>query len=528
MNTMAYPQQRDCVNSLGIPVDNLSLQQAVDRIIDMAKSRDGNTRLVSTLNVDFLVNSLGWAFSRPRHPELLNVLRNSDLVTADGFPIVWLSKIAGTPLRQRVTGSDMTPALAARAAREGLSLFLLGGGEGVAAAAAETLQASHRGLRIAGTSAPFIHTQGPALADFAADDRVVLDNINNSGADILLVGLGNPKQELWFNRNRHKLQVPVAIGVGGTFEFITGKTRRAPQWMQRLNLEWVYRISQDPVRLWRRYAKGLFKLGALASPLIYYRIKEDLLYSGMRREKSAAPEWRSIWSSRDQSLAVLRLPSLLTRQYLEQLVRSLQAGRLETATRLLDFSQVKHVEISGHQEFFTLADMLRDPQNDISLLGMTAAVKRQLAACRLMDVLGENQEGNTLNALNSKAGKRAKQGLCCKSYMMGNTGLIFLAGRIDGDSLARIGFVESLRDSSRDRTCILDFRDVALLESSAIAELYPLIKSLQESEKGEILVSGAGPNIRQMFRMAALEKPVRFIDDTALLAMLATGENTHD
>ncbi|MDH5171298.1 MAG: glycosyl transferase, partial [Gammaproteobacteria bacterium] len=90
MSTMTYPLARDCVNSLGIPVDNLSLQQAIDRIVDMAHNREGKTHLVSTLNVDFLVNSLGYGFTRPRHPELLNVLRSSDMVTADGFPIIWL------------------------------------------------------------------------------------------------------------------------------------------------------------------------------------------------------------------------------------------------------------------------------------------------------------------------------------------------------------------------------------------------------------------------------------------------------
>jgi N-acetylglucosaminyldiphosphoundecaprenol N-acetyl-beta-D-mannosaminyltransferase len=528
MTTLAYPRQRDCVNSLGIPVDNLSLRQAIDRIINMAKNRDGNTNLVSTLNVDFLVNSLGWAFTRPRHPELLNVLRNSALVTADGFPILWLSKIAGTPLRQRVTGSDMTPELARRAARENLSLFLLGGGEGAAAAAAKSLQANNPGLKIAGTSAPFIHTQGPGLADCAADDREVLHNINNSGADILLVGLGNPKQELWFNRNRHKLRVPVAIGIGGTFEFITGTVKRAPVWMQKMNLEWAYRISQDPGRLWSRYTKGLLKLSVLTAPLLYYRAKEELLYRGSRKADAPAIEWSSVWSSRDLSLAILRLPRLLTRCYLEQLVSFMQEPSCTTVTRLLDFSQVKHVEISGHQEFFALSAMLRDPGNDISLLGMTASVKRQLAACRIMDILGENQEGNPLNALNSKPANPGDQTFSCKSYMMGNTGLIFLAGRLDGESLARTGFVESLRDSARDRTCILDFRDVFLLESSAIAELYPLITSVQASEHGEILISGAGPNIRQMFRMSALEEPVRFIEDTNLLDRLGTGEKAND
>ena len=131
---------RDCVNSLGIPVDNVSLNEAVERVLQMASTVGGSARLVSTLNVDFLVNALGYAFSRPRHPELLEVLRSSDLVTADGFPIVLLSRISGRPLKERVTGADMVPALAKRAAQQGLSLFLLGGGRGIAQAAAEELK----------------------------------------------------------------------------------------------------------------------------------------------------------------------------------------------------------------------------------------------------------------------------------------------------------------------------------------------------------------------------------------------------
>jgi len=211
-HSIALPE-RDCINSLGIPVDDLTLHSAVDRIVAMARRRDGRARLVSTLNVDFLVNSLGTALTRPRHPELLEVLRSSDLVTADGFPIVWLSRLLGRPLAGRVCGSDLVPALAERAVREGLSLFLFGGAQGVAAAAAQRLQERYPGLKIAGTAAPVVHTTGNALGGTAEEDAALLGQIHASGADILLVGLGNPKQELWFNRTRSQLQVPVSIGV---------------------------------------------------------------------------------------------------------------------------------------------------------------------------------------------------------------------------------------------------------------------------------------------------------------------------
>jgi N-acetylglucosaminyldiphosphoundecaprenol N-acetyl-beta-D-mannosaminyltransferase len=521
MATMNYPATRDCFNSLGIPVDNLSLQDAVDRIVAMTKDYKGRTRLVSTLNVDFLVNSLGYALTRPRHPELLNVLRSSDMVTADGFPIIWLSKIVGKPLKQRVTGSDLTPALATRAAKEGLSLFLLGGAEGVAAAAANCLQLANPTLNIAGTSASFIKTEGPALKYFATDDEPLLKNINSSGADILLVGLGNPKQELWFNRNRHKLQVPVAIGVGGTFEFITGTVKRAPQWMQKSNFEWLFRITQDPARLWRRYATGMIKLGVLTAPLIYYRAKESVFYPRTVATETPKIVWQSVWSSRNQSLAALRLPRLVSARYLEELVYSLQQEHASVALRLLDFSTVKHIEIAGHQEFFRLAQLLAAPQNDISVLGVPKAVKRLLGACRIMDVVCENHNGDTLSTLSYSPHDKHAQETGCKSYVMSNTALMFLSGIVNGKGLAEIGFVECLLHTARDRTNIIDLRNVTLLESTAIAELEPLIASHQTTGDGAIMVSGADANARQMFRMTGLGGSVIFIDDITLLASIA-------
>ena len=126
MLSIFYPQLRDCVNSLGVPVDNLSLREAIERIICMAKMRDGKSRLVFSLNEKILFNTVGYPFSRPRHPELLNVLRTSELVMANDFPIVWLSQIIGRPLQQRLPAADLAPLLAKRSAEESLSLFFAG------------------------------------------------------------------------------------------------------------------------------------------------------------------------------------------------------------------------------------------------------------------------------------------------------------------------------------------------------------------------------------------------------------------
>ncbi len=262
------------VGMLGLAFDAVTLEATVAHLAELALARrrgeDRPLCQVATVNVDFLVNVYGWGRS-VRHPELRDVLRRAGLVVADGMPLVWLSRLLGAPLPERVAGSDLVPALAARAAQEGLSLYLLGGREGVAQRAAEVLQRRYPGLVIAGWRSPMIHTAGPQLPRSLAEDEALVAEINASGADVLLVGLGNPKQELWIDRNRSRLAVAAAIGVGGTYEFIAGTVSRAPVGLQRAGLEWLYRLTRQPRRLFKRYAVGLVAFGHMAGRQLWGR-----------------------------------------------------------------------------------------------------------------------------------------------------------------------------------------------------------------------------------------------------------------
>jgi exopolysaccharide biosynthesis WecB/TagA/CpsF family protein len=259
---------------LGIPFDNLDLNQAVDRIFELVEdySQDNRPRLVATVNVDFLVNTHSWRLNRTRHPELLEILRNADLVTADGMPIVWASGLMGRRLKQRVSGSDLVPKIAEEAVQRKKSIYFLGGREDIAEKAANTLKLKFPDLIISGVFSPIVRVEGRELLWAERDDLPIVEIINNSRPDILLIGFGNPKQELWFHRNQSKLNVPVSIGIGGTYEFVAGTVSRAPDWMQNSGLEWLYRLSQDPKRLFRRYFIDFFKYASNVLPLIlYYR-----------------------------------------------------------------------------------------------------------------------------------------------------------------------------------------------------------------------------------------------------------------
>jgi len=246
----------------GMFFDALTARQTLERIFDFAAAPTGERgcRIAATVNVDFIVNTYYAFKSAPADPALASVLRRAELVVADGMPLVWLSRLLGTPLPERVAGSDLVPMIAERAAEEGVKLYFLGGKTEYTRRAAELLCARHSGLEIE-VDTPFVELDAP---DAAARDREICRRINASGAAILLVGFGNPKQELWLERNRRNLNCGIAIGVGGTFNFIAGAVKRAPEWMRRSGTEWIYRIIQEPGRLWKRYGIGLLQFNIMA------------------------------------------------------------------------------------------------------------------------------------------------------------------------------------------------------------------------------------------------------------------------
>ncbi|MEX0801661.1 MAG: WecB/TagA/CpsF family glycosyltransferase [Dehalococcoidia bacterium] len=182
-------------------------------------------------------------------PALREVVNSAAMVVPDGMPLVWAAKLSGARVSGRVTGHDLTRALAELSANEGASIFLLGAATSVAQAAAEALKRGYPGARIAGVYSP-PDCPYPFPKD---EDRRMLEAVNGSGADALLVALGCPKQDLWLGSHRGDLQASIAIGVGGVFDVLAGNLSRAPRWAQATGLEWLYRMAQEPRRLSGRY-----------------------------------------------------------------------------------------------------------------------------------------------------------------------------------------------------------------------------------------------------------------------------------
>lgn len=229
----------DSVPLLGIPFDAVSEAETCQRMLDALQAGRGG-QLV-TANLDFLRRCRSDA-------EFAELVRQAELVVADGMPLVWASRLQGTPLPERVTGSSLSILLAGHLAQTPHTLFLLGGNPGVADQAAAMLQDRFPGLQIAGTDCP------PwGFENDPCELERIGDLLRATQPSVIYVALGSPKQERLIARFRHELPGSWWIGVGISLSFITGEVSRAPVWVQRLGLEWLHRLWQEPRRLARRY-----------------------------------------------------------------------------------------------------------------------------------------------------------------------------------------------------------------------------------------------------------------------------------
>lgn len=225
-------------NILGVGISAINMEMALEQIRDWIGR--GAQTYVCVTGVHGIMES--W-----RDERLRRIHNNAGMVTPDGMPLVWLNRLRGFEYVKRVYGPDFLLAVCERSLQTGWSHYFYGGGVGVAEKLSVQLIKHFPGLKVAGTEAP------PFRPLTHEEDQAMIMQINAAKADILWVGLGTPKQEYWMSEHLGKVDAPVMIGVGAAFDFLAGIKKQAPRWMQSNGLEWLYRLTSEPRRLWRRY-----------------------------------------------------------------------------------------------------------------------------------------------------------------------------------------------------------------------------------------------------------------------------------
>ena len=231
----ARHDERDVIDILGVPVDRIDMAETLARIKDFIASGRPHRHVV--------VNASKFVMMRQDN-RLARAIRSCDLVNADGQSVVWASRFTGTPLPERVTGIDLMLELLRQSSNQGYRVYFLGAHKETVAKVVDSCQSKFSGLQVAGWHSGYFD---------ASEEQLILADIRSTQPHILFVALGSPYQEYWLESHQAELDVPFSMGVGGSFDVLAGELRRAPLWMQKRGLEWLFRLLQEPTRMWQRY-----------------------------------------------------------------------------------------------------------------------------------------------------------------------------------------------------------------------------------------------------------------------------------
>ena len=227
---------------LGVGIDKVTSQQALEKIGEFIAS--GQPHQIVTANAEII-------YQASKNEKMRNIINNAQMVTADGSGVVWASRQLGEPLEQRVTGIDLVNSICEQSAKDKWKIYILGSAPGVAATAAVNIRDKFPGCNIVGTHHGYFN---------AKEEKQILAELEQLKQDVLFVALGAPKQEYWIADHLADLGIPVGMGIGGSMDVLSGNVKRAPKWMQKMSLEWLYRLLIQPTRFKRVLALPKFML----------------------------------------------------------------------------------------------------------------------------------------------------------------------------------------------------------------------------------------------------------------------------
>jgi N-acetylglucosaminyldiphosphoundecaprenol N-acetyl-beta-D-mannosaminyltransferase len=461
---------------LGVPFDNVTTAETLEIIAGMVAS--GKPHYGATANVDFVAQAL-------EDVELRRILFDAHLVLADGMPLVWASKFLGNPLPERVTGSGMIPMLLELAEQRGWKVFFLGGTEQSVATAAEKTRAKHPRLKLVGAYSP------PFKPLLEMDHADILRRLHEARPDILLVAFGCPKQEKWIAMNYAAAGVPFSVGVGATIDFLAGTFKRAPVWMQKTGLEWIFRMLQEPGRLVKRYAKDMRIFGVAI-------LKQWWQMRG--RERPASGDEATVTSD-IPGVAIIKVPVRLDAAS-AQAQQGLWQQAVAQADVIVDMAAAEFVDSTGVGVLIRLCKQAREVKRGFVLTCLQPTVETALRMMKLEKFF--SIEASVVAArvrmlserTASQVGVRAEQEVIVLSWR----------GDITATTAPEIclATLEQLKAVPDGAGVVVDLANVNFVDSTGIGMMVKLKKRLWQ--RGVKLIYRAPTDtVRNVLRMTKLE-----------------------
>jgi N-acetylglucosaminyldiphosphoundecaprenol N-acetyl-beta-D-mannosaminyltransferase len=435
---------------------------------------------VVTANVDFLVQAR-------RDEELRRILVDADMVLCDGTPLVWASRLLGNPLPERVAGSDLVPQFLRVAARKKYRLFFLGATAEANELAAKNVQARFPGVNIVG------HYSPPFQPLLEMDNHEIARIIRASDPDVLCVAFGCPKAEKWIAMNYRSLGVPVTIGVGATIDFLAGKMRRAPVWMQRAGIEWIFRLCQEPRRLFKRYFTDMWVFsGSITTQFWAMRSRPRKLVNGPVTQPMAAG---SSW----QSVQVLER---LDAQAVRQAAKSWENLMATNSHCQLDLAQVKFIDSTGAAILARLQNKLRARGRHLILLSPSAAVIRSLSLMRWRDFFEIGHDASKARELiQAREAERRAQ------VLNGMWRPLIWRGEITSTNAAQIWKATRKEICSMNSGCklwIVDLSQVRFMDSSGV-KVMQRVKQYAPLHGTQVRFTQVPPTVKNVIRESKQE-----------------------
>lgn len=470
MSNPGTAQPRRTIVLFGVPFHDIDMAGTLVWIEERIAER--KPTYIVTANLDF-------AAQASRDVELQRILVEAGLVVCDGTPLVWASRLAGHPLRERVAGADLVPRLATVAEKKGYRIFLLGGAPDVLARAASNLMAKHPDL-------PPVACYSPPFAPLhELDNAAIVERLEQAKPDILLVAFGCPKQEKWILMHYRRLGIPCCIGVGATVDFLAGEVSRAPGLVGKLGLEWVYRLLQEPRRLAGRYAHDI-------RFLLTQIVRERL--TG-RTSAGTAPALTL--PAHPHGIEVLRWRGLLGETNSSALPQP--ALRMPF---IIDLSGITQVDSSG---LGLLADVIRRAwQSEVGacFLGASPALLARLRAAKLDRLLP--LEDTPERAVDRVRREAAALRMVPPATEEGRLLLFQMPPRLTAENAADC--FTAVRDGwesrSRMRVLVLDLEDTTFIDSSGLGVLLKLHGLVAGRSGASMRLTHPHPNVVNVIRLA--------------------------
>lgn len=474
---------------LGVPFDNVTKPEAVKLVEDMIDSRQPH--YLVTPNVDFLVQAR-------RDVELRRILCEAHLVLCDGTPLVWASRLLGNPLPERVAGSDLVPLLIQIAAQKKYRLFLLGAKPESAQRAVTRLKAQYPELIIAG------HYSPPFNQLLEMDHEEIKRRIVQALPDLLFVSFGCPKQEKWVAMHYRNLGVPVTAGVGATIDFLAGEVKRAPLWMQRSGTEWIFRLVQEPRRLFRRYFTDLWVFASSILPQWWQ------LQVHSHRKESQSEMMSALIPSKKEKLSPVRpwhrarLPNWLDFAAFRD-NPSLEKEFAECAEDcVVEMDSTEFIDSTGVGFLIRLQKKLRASGRKLVLLSPSDVVLRALALMRLKEFF--------LQAWDESAVPRLLQEVTDDPSTNGadEVGVATLPLRWRGEITAANAEKvwaythRFLNAPAPDNQKVIDLSEVRFIDSTGLG-LMVRARKMARARENTVVFLGLQPPVRNVVRLSRLE-----------------------